>query len=309
MAAYDGRSFFGHGPACASSASGVDIQLDVREIGFTQNKVTSTFTDGAPIKDVIDGIKKGFVATSDFPKIRVVQMTDGSWVSLDNRRLKVFKEGLKGKHGPQYVHVEEMKLSDPHPKHHGRTIGDELKRKQNSPDPRVIQVKDGLRNWETRVGRNGGEYYYDKHHKKVYVSQQTDKQKRERQEGFDKAKAKHDRADGEERGGAASGGRESRGGGEVDWEAYDFGDSHESDGVSGPMLSADAVLIFDSHNSAYVNRQASAASSVQTDPYHIAQLQLEAAREVGGDCRSCGRPGNPNTGMFSCLPCNLCGRG
>jgi hypothetical protein len=155
----------------SSSLHETQIVVDVRKIGFSQSTIKPSFKNGTSVEDCINGIRKGTVSIREFPLIRVVWVNN-QYISLDNRRLFVFKSSLSYKRD-QNIKVVLCLPTDPHPnqrRHPGETIADELARKMTTSDPSHIHVKDGIVNWEPRVGPRGGWYVYDKHHRKVYLS-------------------------------------------------------------------------------------------------------------------------------------------
>jgi hypothetical protein len=90
--------------------------MDVSSILFTQSTVLPKFGDGGSVHSAALGLREGQLKTTDFPCIRVVEV-DGKFFSLDNRRLFVFKEGLKYQRGDnrhvqvQIVHLDDLSAS------------------------------------------------------------------------------------------------------------------------------------------------------------------------------------------------------
>ncbi|BDU51675.1 hypothetical protein HLVA_22440 (plasmid) [Haliovirga abyssi] len=66
-------------------------KLDPSLIRFSQNSIKNTFKNGGKIEDLIAGLKNGSINPDDIPAIRVFEK-DGKIYSLDNRRLKAFKD-------------------------------------------------------------------------------------------------------------------------------------------------------------------------------------------------------------------------
>lgn len=98
--------------ASTSAAAPVTTLLSVREIGFSQNSVAPSFTTtlngiGLSLKSTVEKIVSGELKVSDIPPIRVVQYKS-RWISLDNRRLRVFKDALVDK-----VQVVVYSLDEP----------------------------------------------------------------------------------------------------------------------------------------------------------------------------------------------------
>lgn len=67
--------------------------LKVSEINFSQQSVSLHFTDGRALEDVIKGLLSGIIKPHEIPPIRVVNFRS-RWISLDNRRLRVFKNAF-----------------------------------------------------------------------------------------------------------------------------------------------------------------------------------------------------------------------
>ena len=65
--------------------------LKPETLRFTQDSISNKFTDGTPLRDVIDGLKNGSIDPNGFPPVRVFKSGDDVF-TLDNRRLKVFQE-------------------------------------------------------------------------------------------------------------------------------------------------------------------------------------------------------------------------
>jgi hypothetical protein len=155
--------------------------VDIKEINFSQSTIQDTFKDGKKIV-VIQSIKSGQGTITDIPTIKVVNY-NGVFYSLDNRRLFTMKEVLKGKRSQnRKINVQFVELNDlteKQDKHPGQTYRDELNRKLTSKRPHQIRVKDGQPTWTPRQGRQGGKYIYDKQQRKVYLSQLSEKAKKE----------------------------------------------------------------------------------------------------------------------------------
>ncbi len=64
--------------------------MNPADITFSQKSVAETFTDGTLLVKVVHQLVIGTLNAGDIPPIRVVKLND-RWVTLDNRRLRVFK--------------------------------------------------------------------------------------------------------------------------------------------------------------------------------------------------------------------------
>src|SRR3989338_6714345 len=67
--------------------------LKVRLIQFTQSTVSEHFQDGKSIATSVDFLVRNETNPREIPLIRVVNVK-GVWFSLDNRRLRVFKDAF-----------------------------------------------------------------------------------------------------------------------------------------------------------------------------------------------------------------------
>jgi len=79
-------------PSSSSSSSSKQKML-VSRIHFTQNTVSTNFTDGTSVADLTHKLANGQISPDDIPPIRVVQHQSQFW-TLDNRRLRAFKDSL-----------------------------------------------------------------------------------------------------------------------------------------------------------------------------------------------------------------------
>jgi senataxin len=68
-------------------------KMDVSKIRFTQQTVSPYFTDGNTVEELAQQLAIGEISAADIPSIRVVKYKNQLW-SLDNRRLRAFKDGL-----------------------------------------------------------------------------------------------------------------------------------------------------------------------------------------------------------------------
>lgn len=82
-------------------------RLRVDSITFTQETVSTKFSNGILLDDVSKGLKDGTLSPDSIPCIHVVQWL-GQWWSLDNRRLRVFKDA-----NIEEVEVKVCDLLDP----------------------------------------------------------------------------------------------------------------------------------------------------------------------------------------------------
>lgn len=72
---------------CGDAAKSVDSSA----VRFSQSSVKGVFSDGRSVDELADGLRSGAVNPSDVPAIRLVER-DGSFFSLDNRRLLAFQK-------------------------------------------------------------------------------------------------------------------------------------------------------------------------------------------------------------------------
>ena len=156
-----------------------DASADVRDVYHSQNNIGEKFSDSTKptLEQTIANIKSGALSPDDLPPIRVVSV-DGTLTTLDNRRLYVYKQALKGKQD-QTIKFKLVQMDEPadpvnHP--HGRTVREDLERKMvNNPDNPLqsIRIRDGLAHFVPRTGPNGGLHIYTKTGDKVYLSQMS----------------------------------------------------------------------------------------------------------------------------------------
>ena len=67
-----------------------DLKVDVRQVLFTQNAISSKFRDGRDVRGLASELSRGLVRACDLPKILVFRQ-GGVIFSLDNRRLFAMK--------------------------------------------------------------------------------------------------------------------------------------------------------------------------------------------------------------------------
>lgn len=94
-----------------SESRNVEKKLNPQKIYFSQQSVSECFTDGQPLADVVQALVEGNLSFTDIPSIRVVWVY-GGWMTLDNRRLRVFRDACV-----QEIDVIVCSLSDPVIKH------------------------------------------------------------------------------------------------------------------------------------------------------------------------------------------------
>lgn len=83
--------------------------LKVKDIHFTQNTVSATFDNGTMLANVVGQLFSGALKPHDIPAIRVVYVGYlRRWFTLDNRRLRVFKNA-----NIEEINVIECQYSDP----------------------------------------------------------------------------------------------------------------------------------------------------------------------------------------------------
>lgn len=68
-------------------------KMQTRTIAFSQNSVSERFNDGTLLDDTRSQLANREISPEQIPPIRVV-LFNNQWVSLDNRRLRVFKDAL-----------------------------------------------------------------------------------------------------------------------------------------------------------------------------------------------------------------------
>ncbi|KAL5266647.1 hypothetical protein ACHWQZ_G003874 [Mnemiopsis leidyi] len=73
--------------------------LNPMEVRYTNETISAKFQDGRTVDSTIAEIKNGLADINDIPTIKVVQnLGDGTWWSLNNRRLHVFRSLYKTGH-------------------------------------------------------------------------------------------------------------------------------------------------------------------------------------------------------------------
>lgn len=83
------------------------MTLRVQDITFTQYAISEHFRDGRSLSDLVRQLAAGEISPQVVPPIRVVKYRN-RWVTLDNRRLRVFKDALL-----KEIPVIVCDLSDP----------------------------------------------------------------------------------------------------------------------------------------------------------------------------------------------------
>ncbi|KAG6908518.1 hypothetical protein DXG01_004370 [Tephrocybe rancida] len=76
-----------------------DMELPVEQVGWAQDSIASTFRNGEDLRDahlafrnLSNGERLAIVRT--YPAIRVVEFQTQGWITLDNRRLYLFRTVL-----------------------------------------------------------------------------------------------------------------------------------------------------------------------------------------------------------------------
>ncbi|KAL4067474.1 hypothetical protein V8B97DRAFT_928977 [Scleroderma yunnanense] len=119
---------------------GEECNVEVDQIGWSQDSISDTFQDGRDVQQAINALRRltheervAIVAT--YPPIRVVQFVDQGWITLDNRRLFLFRAVLLPG-TPIRVRVATLQEAE------------ELKRKLTTGDEgATIVVRSNRRNW------------------------------------------------------------------------------------------------------------------------------------------------------------------
>lgn len=75
----------------SAGLSSVVKLVDPKDIRFTQDSIKSTFQDGGSVQKLVSDLKSGVTNSNDIPPIRIFEK-NGKIYSLDNRRLKAFKD-------------------------------------------------------------------------------------------------------------------------------------------------------------------------------------------------------------------------
>ncbi len=83
------------------------VYMKTRDIDFSQKTVSRTFSDGGLLDDAVYQLNNKKIKPEHFPTIRIVKF-NGQWVSLDNRRLRVFLDAFI-----ETVPVIKLDLKDP----------------------------------------------------------------------------------------------------------------------------------------------------------------------------------------------------
>lgn len=74
--------------------------LPVGLIGWSQDSIADSFRDGRDLQVAINALRRLTheerveIVTTTYPPVRVVQFEDQGWITLDNRRLFVFRSVL-----------------------------------------------------------------------------------------------------------------------------------------------------------------------------------------------------------------------
>lgn len=105
--------------ASTMTTNNTTVTLRVQDITFTQYAISENFRDGRSLSDLVRQLAAGELSPQAVPPIRVVKYRN-RWVTLDNRRLRVFKDALL-----KEIPVIVCDLSDP-------TINREFKEKKTN---------------------------------------------------------------------------------------------------------------------------------------------------------------------------------
>ncbi|KAM0247112.1 hypothetical protein ACHAQJ_009967 [Trichoderma viride] len=113
----------------AGSSQAVDIEvLSVREIFYSQDSIGANFRNGGSIRDTVQELRglnneERLQAIGNFPKLNVVKFDirtysngiatdlEPRWISVDNRRLRVFKAALEGSEDDR-ISVQVLRTGD-----------------------------------------------------------------------------------------------------------------------------------------------------------------------------------------------------
>jgi len=81
------------------SGDDCDINLSVDQIHWSQDSIAGTFRDGSDLRALINSLRglpheRRVELVATYPRIRVVQFESQGWITLDNRRLYLFREIL-----------------------------------------------------------------------------------------------------------------------------------------------------------------------------------------------------------------------
>ncbi|KAG2070450.1 hypothetical protein BDR04DRAFT_1099956 [Suillus decipiens] len=76
-----------------------DIDLPVDQIGWSQDSIAGSFRDGGDLRDLVNSLRalpheQRVQLVGTYPPIRVVQFETQGWITLDNRRLYLFRDIL-----------------------------------------------------------------------------------------------------------------------------------------------------------------------------------------------------------------------
>ncbi|MCB1115027.1 MAG: AAA family ATPase [Chlamydiia bacterium] len=125
--------------------------VEVNKIQFTQATVASFFSNGTKVEDLAKELATGQVLPSDIPPIRILSYQNRFW-SLDNRRLRAFKNGFV-----HTINAINVSLNDP-------LIAKEFWRKKNNKSVEnggIIRKKDNELPYHKRFEQ--GIFIFNKH--------------------------------------------------------------------------------------------------------------------------------------------------
>lgn len=82
------------------SNDGCEMDLPVGQIGWAQDSIASTFRNGEDLRDAHLAFRRlsnaeRLAIVRTYPRIRVVQFETQGWITLDNRRLYLFRTVLE----------------------------------------------------------------------------------------------------------------------------------------------------------------------------------------------------------------------
>lgn len=75
---------------------GEEISVEVDQIGWSQDSITDTFQDGKDVRKAINALRRlsheeRVLIAATYPPISVIQLKGQGWITLDTRRLFLFR--------------------------------------------------------------------------------------------------------------------------------------------------------------------------------------------------------------------------
>jgi len=75
---------------------GEEISVEVDQIGWSQDSITDTFRDGKDVRKAINALRclsheERVLIAATYPPISVIQLKGQGWITLDTRRLFLFR--------------------------------------------------------------------------------------------------------------------------------------------------------------------------------------------------------------------------